>query len=409
MQKLFSTDFFKHNRSRLRETLGAGIPIVITANGLLQRNSDNTYPFSQDSNFWYLTGIDKPDLVLVIDEDTDYILVPGRSASREAFDGAINDDELRRISGVSEVVSDEEGWQRLGSRLKQVDKVQTLAAPPPYIEQYGMYVNPARARLVERLKNLQPDIEVLDIREHLVTMRMLKQPEELAALQQAIDITIDGLRVVTVPDKLATYQFEYEIENDLTTAFRTHISSGHAFAPIVAGGSNGVTIHSVQNNGPLNHGELIILDVGAEVSHYAADITRTVIVGTPTERQKQVYDAVMAVQDFSLGLLKPGTILKEYEAAVEQFMGEKLKELGLIDELTHEKIRQYYPHAASHFLGLDVHDVGDYSRPLEPGMVLTCEPGVYIPEECIGVRIEDDILITETGHTVLSEKLPRVL
>ena len=412
MDKIFSSDFFIQNRKSLQDSLGIdnpGVPLVVAAHGLLQRGADSTFPFHQDSNFRYLTGIDEPDLILVMDSGNEYCIVPGRTGSREAFDGAVDKKHLSEISGISEFVDEEEGWQRLGRRLKQTRKVYTLSAPAAYIEQYGLYTNPARSRLVERLTTWQPECEVLDIREHLIGMRMVKQPEELKAVQKAIDITIRGINKVSASLKKDGYEYEFEIENELAAAFRTKVASGHAFTPIVAGGKRACTLHNVQNNGKLQSGELIVIDVGAEVDHYAADITRTVALGQPSGRQRQVHEAVLDVQKQALSLLKPGTLLKEYEGQVEKIMGTKLQELGLIKEADHDSVRRYYPHATSHFLGLDVHDVGDYMRPLEPGMVLTCEPGIYIPEEGIGVRIEDDILITESGHIVLSEKLPRQL
>ena len=154
---------------------------------------------------------------------------------------------------------------------------------------------------------------------------------------------------------------------------------------------------------------LVLLDVGAESSQYAADISRTYAIGEPTKRQQQIHEAVIEVQDYAFGLLKPGVMLAEYEKQVTHFMGEKLRSLGLIKNVEDDEIRKYFPHATSHFLGYDVHDVGDYSRPLEPGVVMTVEPGIYIPEEGIGVRIEDDVLITTTGIEILTEQLPRDL
>jgi Xaa-Pro aminopeptidase len=155
--------------------------------------------------------------------------------------------------------------------------------------------------------------------------------------------------------------------------------------------------------------ELLLLDVGAEVNHYAADITRTVSISAPSRRQQAVFDAVLEVHAFALSLLRPGALMKENEQQIEQLMGEKLRELGLIKSIEHDEVRKYYPHATSHFLGLNVHDIGDYLRPLEPGMVLTVEPGIYIPEEAIGVRIEDDVLITADGYEILTDRLPRKL
>ena len=156
----------------------------------------------------------------------------------------------------------------------------------------------------------------------------------------------------------------------------------------MAGGKHAVTLHNVANNAPLFANELVVVDVGAEVEHDAADITRTIALKTVSRRQQTVHEAVQAVQQEAFTLLKPGVLLKDYELAVEQLMGEKLRELGLIKTITHEAVRRYYPHATSHFLGLNVHDVGDDTRPLEPGIVMTVEPGIYIPEEGIGVRIK---------------------
>jgi Xaa-Pro aminopeptidase len=142
------------------------------------------------------------------------------------------------------------------------------------------------------------------------------------------------------------------------------------------------------------------------VEHYAADITRTYFLKEPTKRQHAIYDAVMEVAAFARGNLKPGVTIKDNEKLVEDFMGEKLRELGLIKSITHENVRKYYTHACSHHLGLDTHDVGDYSQPLVPGMVLTVEPGIYIPEENFGVRVEDDVLVTKNGIEILTRHLP---
>lgn len=409
MQHVFPSGFFIGNRTALMRAVEPGTPVVLAAHGLLQRAGDSPFPFHQDSNFWYLTGIHEPDLVLVMDDRESYIIVPGRSSSREAFDGAVDTEALSKVSGIDMFFYEEEGWRRLAGRLKKTRKVQTLLPPRAYIEQYGMYTNPSRGRLVDRMRHWQADLGLVDVREHLIAMRMYKQPEELAAIQKAIDCTVRGIQQVASRKQMRRYEYEFEIENDLTAAFRTVEAAGHAFTPIVAAGKRACTLHNVGNDGMLADGSLVVIDVGAEVSHYAADITRTVAYGGYSERQQAVHSAVLAAQKYALSLLKPGTMLKEYEQQVETCIGERLQELGLVEKADHDSIRRYYPHAASHFLGLDVHDAGDYSRPLAPGMVLTCEPGIYIPEEGIGVRIEDDVLITETGNTVLSDALPREL
>jgi Xaa-Pro aminopeptidase len=409
MKSHFTSDFFAANRLRLRELFTGTAPIVVTANGLMQRGGDNAFQFAQDANFWYLTGLDEPDLVLVMDRDREYLIVPERSVSRQAFDGALDPAEFRKISGISLILEGAEGWDELNKRLKKVKHVATVAAPPAYVDQLGLFTNPARATLIERLKNTNPDLDLLDITPHLVRMRTIKQPEELAAIQTAIDVTLASLKTLTRPASLARYKHEYELEAELGREFRRRGAAGHSFAPIVAAGQRACTLHNVANNGDLSRGELLVLDVGAEVEHYAADITRTVALGMASKRQKQVHEAVLAVQEFALSQLRPGVMLRDYELAVEHFMGEKLRELGLIRSISHKAVRRFYPHATSHFLGLNVHDVGEYDRPLEAGMVLTVEPGIYIPKEGIGVRIEDDVLITAKGVKNLSAKLPRGL
>lgn len=410
MDSRFTSEFFAGNRAKLRELFMGTAPIVVTGNGLLQRGGDSTFPFAQDANFWYLTGIDDPDVILVMEKDKEYLIVPARDHSREAFDGSIDTEHLSERSGVKTVLNEKEGWEQLSGRVKKVKHVAILPAPPSYIEKIGLYTNPARARLIERLKSHKADLDLLDLSLHIVRQRMIKQAPEIEAIQAAIDATIAGLRYVNRPSNREKYEHEYDMEADLTRSFRKQGTSGHAFEPIVASGERACVLHNVANNGALQTNDLIVLDVGAEVEHYAADITRTISFGgSPSKRQQAVHGAVLDVQAYAFGLLKPGILLKDYEHEIELYMGEKLRELGLIKVIDHESVREFFPHATSHFLGLNVHDVADYDRPLEAGNVLTVEPGIYISAEGIGVRIEDDVLITEDGIHILTDKLPREL
>jgi Xaa-Pro aminopeptidase len=410
MSERFRSDFFAGNRERLRQLFTGTAPIVLTAHGLLQKSADESYPFYQDRNFWYLTGIDEPDIILVMDKAKEYLIVPTRETVREVFEGALNLDELRRISGVQDIYNEKEGWKHLESRLKKVQHIATLSANPKYIDFLGMYSNPARTELIQRMKVIRPNAELLDLRQHLARMRMVKQPVELQALQAAIDVTAETLKAVTRPSALARYGFEYEVEAEITHGFRRRGAQGHAFDPVVASGERACTMHHVVTDAALASDELLIVDVGARVDHYAADLARTYSIGGhPTRRQQQVYDAVSEAQEYAYSLLKPGVIIREYEKEMEQFMGEKLRELGLIQTITREAVRTFFPHATTHFLGLDAHDAGDYDFPLEPGVTGVVEPGIYIPEEGFGVRIEDNFVVTETGIDVLSAHLPRRL
>ena len=407
---MFGSEFFVGNRERLRQLFTGTAPIVVAANGLLQQATSEPYRFTQDGAFWYLTGIDEPDLVLVMDKGREYLIVPGREASREAFDGALEFDALARRSGIASIVDEKEGWKQLEWRMRKVRHVATLAANPPYIEGLGMYANPGRAALIKRLKDMNNDVELLDLRQHVSRMRMVKQPLELEALQAAIDTTIATFKDITRPAQLSKYAYEYEVEADISRGFRRRGADGHSFWPIVAGGQRACVLHNMNNNAALASDELLTIDVGAQAHHYSADITRTISLnGKPSHRQQAIHTAVQEAQDYAYSLLKPGVIIPEYEKQMEQFMGEKLRELGLIKSIEHDLVRRYFPHATSHFLGIDVHDSGDYERPLEPGVVLTVEPGIYTSEEGIGVRIEDDVLITDDGCEILSRKLPREL
>jgi Xaa-Pro aminopeptidase len=405
MKSYFSSQFFETNRQKLRQAFKDDVPIVIVANGLVQRGADSSYAFSQDANFWYLTGIDEPDLLLVIDSNQEYLIVPSRSGVRETFDGALAIEQLSQRSAIKNIYDDQVGWAKLQTRLKKSKKAVTVAPPPAYVEQYGLYTNPARSNLVMKLQAGSAEVELLDAGQALARLRMIKQPAEIKVIQAAIDITGASLQAAAKPSRLNKYKFEYELEAAIRAGFRSRGASGDSFEPIVAGGKNACTLHNVANNSPFKIGDLILADVGAEVEHYAADITRVYAPTKPTARQRAVYAAVQEVQKFAMSQLKPGILSKEYEQSIEQFMGQQLRQLKLIKDITHDNVRQFYPHSTSHFLGLNVHDIGDYTQPLQAGIVMTVEPGIYIPAEDIGIRLEDDVLITDNGVKVLSKNI----
>ncbi|MFI5271316.1 MAG: aminopeptidase P N-terminal domain-containing protein, partial [Candidatus Saccharimonadales bacterium] len=206
MKSRFSSEFFANNRLRLRELFTGTAPIVLTASGLMQRSGDVAYAYSQDANFWYLTGINQPDMVLVMDKDQDYLIIPRKTAIQETFDGKLDKKNLSNISGIKDIRDQDEGWEKLKKRLKKVKHVATLAVPPAYLEHYGMYVNPARAALVSRLHEIKPDIELLDLSTHITRMRMIKQLPEIETIQDAIDCTTATLKEVLKPAKLNKYK-----------------------------------------------------------------------------------------------------------------------------------------------------------------------------------------------------------
>lgn len=402
MKSDFNAEFFRGNRERLRALFTGTAPIIIGANGLLQRNSDMEFPFRQESNFWYLTGIEEPDCVLVIDKNEEYVIIPERDTMHTVFGGAIEEQKLTERSGIETILDGQMGWRKLATRLKRVKHIATLPAPAAYIKGYDFYSNPARAALMIKLKSYNENLELLDLRDHFLRLRSIKQPEELASLQKSIDTTVGAFQEVV--KRLHSFKHEYEIEAAVTGSFRKK-GARHGYNPIVAGGLHACTLHYSTNQSPLNQHELVLIDVGAEHEYYSADITRTYAIQESTKRQQSVMEAVVEVQDYAMSLIKAGASIKNNEQLIEQFMGEKLRALGLIKTIDHENVRTFFPHSTSHFLGVDVHDVGDYQRPLEAGMVLTVEPGIYIPKENIGVRIEDNILVTKDGFKNLSGTL----
>lgn len=400
----FKNDFFAANRQRLRQRLAnPEAVVVITANGVQQRSNDTAYDFVQDSYFWYLTGIDNPDIVLVLDGHDEYLILPQENAVRDVFDGSVRTSDLMETSGIREVLSQKEGRSRVTSSLQREKTAYVCMPGKLYDGRMGLYTHQARRRLVQSLRRNVVGLELRDVRADLARLRMTKAEPELAALRTAVSITTQSFAAVRNTKALAACSYESELEARLSYEFRRRGARGHAYTPIVANGKHATTLHYVANSGRMHQDQPTVVDVGAEYRHYAADITRTIMPTKPSKRQESIFTAVRETQQYALSLLKPGVFIRQYEQAVVHEMGKHLKLLGLISDANDTaQVRRYYPHATSHFLGLDVHDVGDYSVPLEDGMVVTCEPGIYVPEEGIGIRLEDDVIITKKSIENLS-------
>ncbi len=285
-----------------------------------------------------------------MDKEREYLILPHREIVNEQFDGAIDVEMLIKRSGVETVLGEKEGWKLLGGRLKRTKHVATLASSPAYEEFHHFFTHRARARLLRRMKGYNESIKVLDLRNHLMKMRMMKQPAELSAMKAAIDITVATIQDTTRKG-FSDYGFEYEVDAAIQYGFGKR-GSREAFESITASGARAATIHSLSKHHPVAQNSFIILDVGAEVENYAADISRTYPVETISRRHERVFEAVYEVQQFALDQLRPGLTIRECEKNIEHLMGEKLRELGLIKVIDHESVREYYPHAASHFLAV---------------------------------------------------------
>ena len=399
---MFSVDFFKLNRKRICDTVDVDL-IVLSANGLVQKSADTTFPLRQDSNFWYLTGLDIAEAVVVIDKlnAQEYLVLPPRLKHRDLWEGELNISEITQLSGIGTVLSNTEGWERLKNTLKN-DKVSlgTILPARSYEPNYGMYINPAKLVFGRKIKRLA-DENIVDIRRNLALLRQVKTTDEISAIKKAVDITSASL--AELQKSLSDMRSEKEVGIFLSHEFAQRGANGHAYDPIIACGKNATTIHYEKNDSILKKGSLLLLDVGAQYQKYAADISRTWAIGPASDRQVKVHMAVERVHSYAMSLLKPGVVLREYEKIVRSRMKKELLGLGLVTNK--DDHLKYYPHLTSHFLGIDVHDAGDYDLPLAPNTVLTVEPGIYIPQENIGVRIEDDVLITDTGCHNLSASI----
>ena len=399
----FTAEFYAHNRKKLIEKIDRGL-VVVAAYDEMQRSNDASFRFEQEANFWYLTGIERAGWRLIMDVESgeEWLVRPQVSEVQDVFDGSLTTEEATRISGVSEVLTNKEASELLQKKGGLRKSKASYVGQPHRADEFGFTLNPSHARLKSELT--QTFDEVQDVRNELVSLRAIKLDIEIEAIQQAIDVTIATLRGVYA--RMNEYSAEYEIEADITHGFRSRGATGHAYDPIVARDGNACTLHYVENNAVLNDGGLVLMDVGAQVQRYAADITRTYAHGDVGDRMRAVHAAVQSAHKDIIELLGPGVSVREYHEKVDVGMKRALRELDLISGDDDSKYRTYFPHAISHGLGLDVHD--ELGRPsvFVPGMVLTVEPGIYIPEEGIGVRIEDDILITESGVRNLSAALP---
>lgn len=380
-------------------------PIILTAHDELQRASDMAYAFTQENSFLWLTGINEAGWVAIVVDGELTLVAPERDETKVLFEGGLTRERAMELSGAHVVLGQKEGDELLRQLSEQFEAVYTLGHDP-YAKYHSFIENPAPERLRKKLAELFTNIE--DCRTVFSKVRAIKSEQEIEVLQRAVDISMVAFEKAKA--KLASLEYEYELEALFNSEFRRTGGGGHAYEPIVASGKNACTLHYGVNNDPLAKNGLVLIDAGAKVDGYAADITRTWAIGEPTPRQVEVHAAVESAHKQIIELIKPGLKFSDYQKSVDEIMKAALQKVGLLESLYDETTyRKYFPHAISHGLGLDVHEsLGGFGE-FKPGMVFTIEPGIYIPEEAIGIRIEDDILVTENGYRNLSADLPTSL
>lgn len=397
----FDNTFFTANRKRLLGLID-GV-IVIPGAGLLQKSTDTTYPFRQASSFWYFSGCNEPNATLIISKDESFIIIPKPHRSYEAFEGTIDIGKIIQDSGLNDVYYEREGYQRLGTLLKGKKELYTLPKQPNYYAHIGMFTNPFRNKVLQKLKRSFPEIEQKSCASEIAILRMKKSVQEIEASRRAFAITTEVFLSLEELLKRQKFTNEKQLENFFTTEFLKRNVS-HAYEPIVASGKNSTVLHYQLNNAPLENNGLILLDIGAEYAGYNADITRVYATSEPSQLQKDTYNAVVSWQKEGINYLKNNPTRRDYERFMREKGKKYLSELGVSFASSEEEFR-YMPHAAGHFIGLDVHDVGLDEVAMEDGVIYMVEPGLYFPDEGFGIRLEDPVLIKEGSCEVLTTNL----
>jgi Xaa-Pro aminopeptidase len=407
---------FTSNRERLYAKLKPNSVVIVLANDILPTNADGTLPFIQNSNLYYLSGIDQEESVIILAPDfpnekmREILFLKETSEQISIWEGhKLTKEEGTLKSGINNVKWREEFDRTLFTILAESENV--YLASNEHIRN-ASEVQGANDRFVRWCKEHLPLYNYERLAPHIYDLRLVKSDSEVRLMQHACDITEKGFRRIL--KNTAPGGWEYELEAEYAHEFLRNRSRGFAYTPIIAAGKNACILHYIDNNKQLQDGDLVLMDVAAEYANYNADMTRTIPVnGRFTKRQRNVYDAVLRVKNLATDLLVPGITIPEYHKEVGELMQEELVELGLIDRTDIKNqnpdqpaYKKYFMHGTSHHLGLDVHDVGSVYTPIKSGMVLTVEPGIYIREEGIGIRLEDNVLITEHGHKNLMRNIP---
>ena len=375
-----------------------------------------TYIFAQEENFYYLTGHNEEEAALILlppegskgkkDDWTgarEIFFLPPRDARKEKWNGARmspSDPGIEARTGFAIVKPLPELRATVEKLARIYPAFYTLL---PYQKELGGY--PHEKETVDWLKQAAPEATVKDIRSNIDALRLIKSPTELVLLREAVDLSLDAH--FEAMKMMRPGVWEYQVAAKMVEVHAMGGSEAEAYAPIVGGGPNSTVLHYDKLARKIEDGDIVLMDVAAQYSGYAADITRTVPAnGKFTPRQREIYEIVLGAQEAAIDALKPGVdMCRKGDKSVYKIAYDYINAHG--KDQQGKRLGQYFIHGLGHNVGLNVHDPGDLCRPFVPGMVVTVEPGIYIPEENLGVRIEDDVLITEDGHELLSQKLPR--
>ena len=409
---------FIDNRERFKSMMEPNSLAIFHSNDIYPTSADGTMPFKQATDILWLSGVDQEDSVLVIfpdakrNEDKELLFLTETNDLIAVWEGEkLTKNEAFEVSGIKTVYWLSEFDTIMKSLMSQTENVYLLTQE--HLRR-NTPVQTREMRLNAELRTIYPNHNYKRSAPYLNKLRSVKTALEIEVMKIAAEITAAGFKRVL--KFLKPDCWEHEIEAEFIHEFVKRRSRGFAYSPIIGSGSNACVLHYLENNKQCISGDLVLIDVGAEYANYACDVTRCFPVnGKFTDRQREVYESVLRVEKASIELLKPGAVLSEYHKRVGDLMTKELINLNLLsqEEVDNQNpswpaYKKYFMHGTSHYLGLDVHDYGLWDgSPMEAGMVFTCEPGIYIPEEGIGIRIEDDILITSNGYINLTKEIPK--
>ncbi len=411
------TELFIKNRKHFVKEMVPESVAILNSNDIMPTNADGTMRFRQNNDLFYLTGADQEETILLLAPDAsdeahrEILFVKETNETIAVWEGAkLTMQQAREVSGIQTIF-----WLKDFDRVfgKVVSESAHIYLNSNEHSRADITVETRDARFLKWCKEKYPLHKYRRCAPILNQIRSIKSKMEILLMQEACNITEKGFRRLLKATKPGVW--EYELEADLIHEFIRNRADGFAYEPIIASGSNACVLHYISNNQQCKKDDLLLLDIGAEYANYDSDLSRTIPVnGTFNSRQKAVYNAVLRVQNAAIDMLRPGTLIKEYHKEVGLLMQDELLKLKLITKADIKNqdpkwpaYKKYFMHGTSHFLGLDTHDVGNFDLPMEEGNVFTCEPGIYIQEEGIGVRIEDDILVTKKDPINLMKNIPK--
>jgi Xaa-Pro aminopeptidase len=402
-----SNQLFIKNRAKFTAQMKPKSIAVFNSNDLFTTGADSTLPFEQSSDLFYLSGADQEESILLLfpnaieEKHREILFLTETNKHIEIWYGAkYSKKEATEVSGIKTIY-----WL---SEFKKIFFELMTEAETIYFNTNEHYrqsveIETREDRFIKQCKNDFPAHKWEKSNQILQAIRGVKEPEEIDIMQTACEITNKGFRRILPLVKPGI--MEYEIEAEFIHEFLRNRSRGFAYTPIIASGYSACVLHYIENNKECKDGDMLLLDVGAEYANYSSDMTRTIPVnGKFSDRQKAIYNAVLRVKNEATKMLVPGTYWAEYQKEVGKIMTSELLGLGLLSKADIQNedpnwpaYKKYFMHGTSHHMGLDTHDYGQLKKPMQAGMLFTVEPGVYIPEENMGIRIEDDVVVQKNG------------